>query len=162
ARIDDEIDHSFERIFVSAGKVARPTTSWRGCCSELVSRWIKYRTVANGGQASKPRRAMIAALSTSAPRWFDRDALIAGLGHLGGALDEQLHRMTKSSISQRHNRHRGMNRQVDWQLLERVAFAIDSQHRAGQSGNEIPAADKIVAQVNGERRDYKARCLQSA
>src|ERR1700738_3427796 len=55
-----------------------------------------------------------------------------------------------------------MNGQFDRQLFERMALAVDSQHRARQGGNEFPAAYQIVAQMNRERRDDETRLLQSA
>ena len=56
-------------------------------------------------------------------------ALPAGksLRNLAGALDERLHHRTQGPISQRHNRHRGLNGQVDWELHERMGSAVDLQ-----------------------------------
>src|SRR5260370_35115577 len=55
-----------------------------------------------------------------------------------------------------------MNRQFDRQLFERMAFAVQSQHRGWESGYEFPATDEIVAQMNRESGDDKTRRLQSA
>src|SRR3979490_2917520 len=43
-----------------------------------------------------------------------------------------------------------------------MATAVDAQHRRGQSGNELPAANEIVAQMNRERRNDQNRQFQSA
>ena len=49
------------------------------------------------------------------------------LRDLAGTLDERLNHRAQGPISQCHNRHRGLNGQVNWEFFERMGSAVDLQ-----------------------------------
>src|SRR5262245_40819848 len=119
-------------------------------------RKMRLRNTAATGLERKPEPIWVVLLDLA---W----ALPArkSLRDLAHALDERLHHRTQGPISHRHNRYRGLNAQINWELLERMGSAVDLQDRLRQSCNEFSAADEVAAQMNRERCDDQARLLQS-